>query len=67
MAVGHGANPAAWTTVAIVIVAFLVGAIGLVWGPNWVVFWIGVALIPVGALVGKVMVAMGLGDTGHRA
>lgn len=63
----HGSNPAAWTTVGIVIVAFLVGAIGLVWGPNWVVFWIGVALVPLGAVVGKVMAAMGLGDVRHHA
>lgn len=67
MAAGHGSNPAAWTTVGIVIVAFLVGAIGLVWGPNWMVFWIGVALIPVGAAVGKVMAVMGLGDVRHQA
>jgi len=47
--------------VVIVFIAFLVGGIGLVIGPNWVVFWIGVALLPIGALVGKVMQAMGMG------
>ncbi len=69
MAGAHGSTPAAWTTVIIVVVAFLVGGLGLVIGPNWVVFWIGVALLPVGALVGKVMQAMGLGaaDPPHRA
>jgi len=61
MASAHGSTPAAWTTVVIVFIAFLVGGIGLVIGPNWVVFWIGVALLPIGALVGKVMQAMGMG------
>jgi hypothetical protein len=66
MAGRHGSTPAAWTAVAIIIVGVLVGAVGLMWGPNWLVFWIGAALVPVGAIVGKVMQVMGLGEAQHQ-
>ena len=56
----HGSTPAAWTAVTLILVAFLVGAVGLVAG-NWVVFWAGVALGVVGGVVGLIMQAMGLG------
>jgi len=56
----HGSTPAAWTMVGIVIVAFLVGAVG-VWTANVPLFWVGVALIVVGLVVGKVMAMAGLG------
>lgn len=56
----HGSTPAAWTTVTVAVVAFLVGAAGLVVG-DWVVFWIGAGLLVVAAVVGKIMQAMGLG------
>ena len=56
----HGSTPAAWTAVTIVMIAFLVGGLGiLVASP--VVFWLGVALIVVGVVVGKVMQMMGMG------
>ena len=58
----HGNTPAAWTAVVIMMVAFLIGTIGVVIAKP-VVFWIGVALIAVGAIVGKVMAMMGLGKT----
>jgi hypothetical protein len=62
MAGSHGSNPASWTAVSIVVVGFLVGAFGLVFGPNWLMFWIGVALLPVAVIVGRVLRAMGLGE-----
>ena len=55
----HGSTPAAWTAVTIVMVAFLVGAVGFLLAEPWVV-WVGVALIVVGAAAGKVMQMMGL-------
>jgi len=58
----HGNTPAAWTAVCVALVAFLVGAVGLVAG-SYLVFWIGVAILAVSALVGKVMQAMGMGDS----
>ena len=66
----HGSTPAAWTAVVIVIIGFTVGGLALMIGPNWLLFWIGVACLPVAAIVGKVMQAAGLGQhdepTGHR-
>ncbi len=56
----HGSTPAAWTTVVVVLVAFLVGAAGLMLG-NWTVFWVAPALVVLGVLAGKVMQAMGMG------
>ena len=60
MTAHHGNTPAAWTGVSIVLVGFVVAGIGLVLD-SWVVFWIGVALAPVGAVVGLVMARMGYG------
>jgi hypothetical protein len=56
----HGNTPAAWTAVLVILVGFVVGGIGLVVG-SWLTFWVGVALVPIGAIVGKVMQRMGLG------
>jgi Family of unknown function (DUF6704) len=56
----HGSTPAAWTAVTLILIAFLVGGVGLVVG-NWVVFWVGVALAVVAVVVGKIMQAMGMG------
>jgi len=58
----HGSTPAAWTAVAIVLIAFTLGGVALMIGPNWVLFWVSVALLPVAAIVGKVMAAAGLGE-----
>ena len=56
----HGSTPAAWTLVVIVSLAFVVGTLALILG-NWPLFWVGVALVPIGAIVGKVMAMMGMG------
>lgn len=61
----HGNTPAAWTGVILVLVGFVVGGVGLVID-NMVVFWIGVALLPVAAIVGKVMSKMGMGAESVR-
>ena len=57
----HGNSPAAWTAVTIVLIAFTIGAIAMVLGPNWVLFWISVAIAVLGALTGKVMQLLGFG------
>ena len=57
---GHGNTVAAWTGVVIAIIAFFVGTIGVVIAkPS--VFWIGIGLLAVAALVGKVLSLMGFG------
>jgi hypothetical protein len=56
----HGNTPAAWTGVMIILLGFVVGGIGLI-VDSMLLFWIGVALAPIGAIVGKIMQKMGLG------
>lgn len=58
--VDHGHTVAAWTGVTIIMIAFLVGCIGVVIAKP-VVFWVGIALIAVGVVVGKVLALMGFG------
>lgn len=53
----HGSSPAAWAAVSICLIGVTIGALGMVLGPNWTLFWIGMALLPVAAIVGKVMSA----------
>jgi len=56
----HGHTVAAWAAVVIAILGFLVGSIGVVIAsPS--VFWIGIALLPVAGIVGKVLALMGFG------
>ncbi|MEH3034282.1 MAG: hypothetical protein PGN07_09650 [Aeromicrobium erythreum] len=57
----HGNSPAAWTAVLLCLAGFVVGAIGLIPEPNWIIFTIGVVLTLVSGIVGKVMAAAGLG------
>jgi hypothetical protein len=39
----HG-RAVSWTAVSIIMVGFVVGGLGLVFGPNWVTFWVGVGM-----------------------
>ena len=56
----HGSTPAAWTLVVIVTLGSIVSTVGLVVG-QWPVFWVGIGIALLGAIVGKVMQAAGLG------
>lgn len=56
----HGSTPAAWAAVTIIMVAFVVGALGVGFAMEWL-FWVGVAMIVLGLIVGKVMQMMGMG------
>lgn len=56
----HGSTPAAWTVVVFTIVAFIVGTLGVMFA-NWVMFWVGVGILVLGAIVGKIMQKAGLG------
>ena len=64
MSANHGSTPAAWTAVAIVFAAFVVGGVGLLF-ENMLVFWIGVALAPIGGIVGLVLSKTRLGNDVH--
>ena len=62
MSDNHGNTPAAWTAVAVALAGFVVGGIGLM-VQSMPVFWVGVALAPIAALVGYVMGRLGYGAT----
>lgn len=57
----HGSTPAAWTAVILALVGMTVGGIALIPHPNWVIFWIGVAIVAVGGLAGLIMPRLGFG------
>jgi len=46
----HG-RPVSWVAVSLIMVGFLAGGLALVFGPTWLVFWIGVGLAVVGGLL----------------
>ncbi|GGF32148.1 hypothetical protein GCM10011519_01950 [Marmoricola endophyticus] len=60
MADNHGNTIAAWTAVTIATLGFVVGGIGLM-AYSWITFWIGVALLPIGAVAGIVLAKAGYG------
>lgn len=62
----HGNTPAAWAAVAVAMLGFVVGGIGLMFNPvSMPVFWVGVALGAVSLVVFVVMARMGLNGPGH--
>ena len=52
MASHHG-RPVSWVAVSIMMAAFLVGGFGLILGPIWWLFWVGVAMCAVGGLLAR--------------
>lgn len=60
MSAHHGNTPAAWTLTCIVLVGFAIGGVGLM-VDYFPLFWAGVACVPLGAVVGGVMRAAGMG------
>ena len=66
MSDNHGNTPAAWAAVAIAMLGFVVGGIGLMFNPvSMTIFWVGVALGVVALVVFLVMAKMGLNGPGH--
>lgn len=57
----HGNTPAAWTTVTIAFLAFVVGGAGIMLA-SAVMFWAGVGIFVLAGFVGKVMQRAGLGQ-----
>ena len=47
----HHGRPVSWVAVSIMMAAFLVGGFGLVLGPTWWLFWVGVGMCAVGGLL----------------
>ncbi|MFG2002359.1 HGxxPAAW family protein [Spirillospora sp. NPDC048911] len=47
----HAGRPGSWVAVAVVFIGFVVGGVALTIGPNWIVFWAGVAIVAVGSVL----------------
>lgn len=61
MSNNHGNTLAAWTAVFVGLVAFVVGAIGLMLDPvSMTLFWVGVGILVLAGVVYVVMDKMGL-------
>jgi uncharacterized membrane protein len=58
----HGSTPAAWTLMVIVTLGVIVSTVGMVIG-QWPIFWVGVAVVALGAIVGGLMKKAGLGKS----
>ncbi|WP_335973673.1 MULTISPECIES: HGxxPAAW family protein [Streptomycetaceae] len=58
---GHGHTPAAWTGVIIAFIGSCLAG-GFMVAANTAGFWLGMAIIAVGVVVGGVMKLMGLGQ-----
>jgi hypothetical protein len=66
MSDNHGNTPAAWAAVAVAMLGFVVGGIGLMFDPvRMVVFWVGVAIGCASLVVFLVMAKMGFNGPGH--
>jgi hypothetical protein len=46
----HG-RPVSWVAVAIIMLAFLVGGLALVFGPTWWLFWVSLGVAVLGGLI----------------
>ena len=62
MSASHGNTPAAWSAVGIMFVGFLVSGFALPLELPWL-FFVGLGVVALGAVVGKVMQMMGMGST----
>jgi hypothetical protein len=66
MSDNHGNTPAAWTAVTVAMLAFVVGAVGLLLDPvNMVIFWVGVAMGVASLVIFAVMVKLGFHESTH--
>jgi hypothetical protein len=46
----HG-RTVSWVAVSTITVGFIVGGLGLIFGPTWWLFWVGAGLVAVGGLI----------------
>ncbi len=66
MSADHGSTPAAWTAVVIVITGFVIGGVAtILMMPIWMA--VSGGIIAAGAIVGRVMQLMGLGQRSSAA
>jgi hypothetical protein len=60
---GHGNSVAAWSAVGLIMVGFLVMSLAVALTTMWV-FIVGVVIVVMGAISGKVLAMMGFGISG---
>lgn len=60
----HGNSVAAWTTVGVMMVGFLLMSVAVA-VPSWLMFAGGALVVAAGAIAGKVLSAMGFGASGR--
>ena len=66
MSDNHGNTPAAWTAVAVALIGFAVGGVGLMLSPiSFPIFYVGVALVVVAGLLFVVMAKLGFHGSEH--
>jgi hypothetical protein len=58
----HGHTTAAWTAVIIMLIGFTIAGVTLPLAQEWL-FFVGFGVVALGAVVGKVLQMMGLGNT----
>ena len=56
----HGHTVAAWTTVAVVLVGFMISGLAIVFAQP-LAFWLGIVVAGLGVVVGKLLSMAGLG------
>jgi hypothetical protein len=60
MSDSHGNTPAAWSAVAVALLGFVVGSVGLMLDPiSYPIFWVGVALVVVSVIVFGILAKLG--------
>lgn len=59
----HGRTPAAWAGSLTAAVAFILGAIGAVTGPNWTLVWLAGALLLTAVVAGGILRRNGYGQS----
>lgn len=57
----HSQSPAMWVGVIMAAIGFLLAAVGSVLGPNWMLIWVGGAVVLGSLIVTNILKAMGLG------
>ena len=62
MSDSHGSTPAAWTAVGVMFLGFVISGVALPLALPWL-FFVGAGVVVLGAVLGKVMSMMGMGNT----
>ena len=59
----HGRTPAAWAGSIIAAIAFTLGSVAFLLGPNWTLMWIAAVMLVLSLVTGGVLRRMGYGQS----